>query len=335
MQARKPAPLAAGHWQHAKTLAIEWRCSPLPRISEHGRGSSAGRGAPLRWSPPWCARAVLRAACCARSHGGLPAAPQAVAHTDMPAAPRPQGSLHEGHISLVKAAKCAPAPFAHPPSSQLPTGCAVLRAAQHQSRRRPFARPRTRARPTCRARCDVVVASVYVNPTQFSANEDFDVYPRDAVGPRLRRRAPPPHACVRAGASTRAACRTRLGGLAHAHARACAHTLQASDLLKLREAGCSAVFEPTSLYAGGRCTHQPSASAPAQHQRQRACYSQHTCGVCACGVRLPPSSKPWCAPCCLPCSLAALARAQAQRAMQATLWGARGRTPTRTRLLCK
>ncbi|PRW60347.1 Pantoate--beta-alanine ligase [Chlorella sorokiniana] len=43
------------------------------------------------------------------------------------------GYLHEGHISLVKAAG---------------------------------------------EQCDVVAASIYVNPTQFSANEDFGVYPR-------------------------------------------------------------------------------------------------------------------------------------------------------------
>ena len=32
--------------------------------------------------------------------------------------------------------------------------------------------------PCRRQQCDVVAASIYVNPTQFSANEDFGVYPR-------------------------------------------------------------------------------------------------------------------------------------------------------------
>ncbi|KAI8475061.1 MAG: hypothetical protein J3K34DRAFT_405940 [Monoraphidium minutum] len=51
------------------------------------------------------------------------------------------GYLHEGHLSLVAAAK---------------------------------------------ERTDVVVASIYVNPTQFSANEDFDVYPRNPDSDRRK-----------------------------------------------------------------------------------------------------------------------------------------------------
>ncbi|KAF6258680.1 hypothetical protein COO60DRAFT_1517833 [Scenedesmus sp. NREL 46B-D3] len=54
------------------------------------------------------------------------------------------GYLHEGHLSLIEAAK---------------------------------------------AHADVVVASIYVNPTQFSANEDFDVYPRNPDSDRLQLQA--------------------------------------------------------------------------------------------------------------------------------------------------
>ena len=83
------------------------------------------------------------------------------------------GALHDGHLSLVKAA---------------------------------------------RERADFVVASIFVNPTQFGPNEDFERYPRDEVGDKKKLAsaganllfAPDATAMYPVGEETR----VRVGGLA-------------------------------------------------------------------------------------------------------------------------
>lgn len=51
----------------------------------------------------------------------------------------------------------------------------------HRTRRRHRSPPVIAPGGTYREKADIVVASIYVNPTQFAAHEDFDVYPRNAV----------------------------------------------------------------------------------------------------------------------------------------------------------
>ena len=87
--------------------------------------------------------------------------------------PPPQGYLHAGHISLVQVARWVRGRVggrARKPSPLCPPLC--------RPKRHPCSLARTLRSLAPRQQCDVVVASIYVNPTQFSRNEDFGVYPR-------------------------------------------------------------------------------------------------------------------------------------------------------------
>ena len=102
-----------------------------------------------------------------------------------------------------------------------------------------------------REQCDVVVASIYVNPTQFSKNEDFGVYPRSQASGKEE-------LAGRDAGSRSTSCRMHNNTPNSDHQAAvgeprspCHESMQEEDLRKLAEAGCAAVFMPPTLYHAG------------------------------------------------------------------------------------
>mgnify|MGYP002631171412 FL=1 len=73
--------------------------------------------------------------------------------------------------------------------------CGARSAGRRRAKRAHGRQPRPHSPPSSRQLADVVVVSIYVNPTQFAAHEDFGVYPRDRAADRAALAAASVDAC--------------------------------------------------------------------------------------------------------------------------------------------